>query len=132
MMPFTAAARFDNVRRELIRATMEFSKFFVVGNDLAVSLKARAKKVGHQNHIAHCTDRTFRFGLLAYSASRSHQFWVSVTNFFSTQTTAMIFINQMAARHAVINQPRSKRRHTPQGSCSEGFARCRHCLKVTR
>ena len=132
MMPLTAAACFHNVRRELIGSPMEFSKFLIVGNDLAVSLKARTKKVGHQNHVAHRTNRTFRFGLLANSASRPHQFRVSITDFFLTQTTTVIFINQVAARHAMINQPRSKRRHTPQGSCSEGFARCRHCLKVTR
>jgi len=95
---------------------MEFSKFFIVGNDLAVSLKARTKKIGHQNHIAHRTNRTLRFGLLANPTSGPHEFWVSITHFFSTQTTPVIFVNQVAARHTVINQPRSKRRHTPQGS----------------
>jgi hypothetical protein len=103
MMPFTTAACFDNVRRELIRATMEFSKLFVIGNDLAVSLKSRPKKVGHQNHIAHCTNRTLRLGLLADSTSRPHEFGVSITDFFSPQTTTVIFVNQVATRHAVIN-----------------------------
>jgi hypothetical protein len=68
-----------------------------------VSLKARPKKVGHQNHIAHCTNRTLRLGLLANSTSRPHEFGVSITDFFSTQTTTVVFVNQVATRHAVIN-----------------------------
>jgi len=103
MMPPTAATCFDNVRRELIGSAMEFSKFFIVGNHFAMSLKARAKQVGHQNHITHCTNRTFRFGLLANSTSSPHQFGVSITDFFSTQTTSVIFVNQVATRHAVID-----------------------------
>jgi len=41
MMPLTTAASFNDVRRELVGATMELGEFFIVGHDLAVSLKAR-------------------------------------------------------------------------------------------
>jgi hypothetical protein len=126
MMPLTTTTRLNNVGREFVGPAMELGEFFIVGDDLAMRLKSWAKNIGHQNHVAHRANGTFRFGLFANPARCPQQFGVSITDFFSTQTTTVVFVNQVAARHAVINQPRSKRRHTPQGSCSEGFARCRH------
>lgn len=82
---------------------MEFGEFFVISDDLAVSLQARTKEISHEDNIGDLTNRTLRFGLLANSASSPHQFWVSITDFFSTQTAAVIFVDQVAARHTVIN-----------------------------
>ena len=82
---------------------MEFGKFLVVGDDLAVSLQTWAKEIGHEDNVGDLTNRTLRFGLLANSASSPHQFWVSITDFFSTQTASVIFVDQVAARHTVVN-----------------------------
>jgi hypothetical protein len=38
MVPFTAATRFNDIGREFVGAAMEFGEFFVIGDDLAVSL----------------------------------------------------------------------------------------------
>jgi len=103
MMPLTAAACFNNVCRELVGTTMEFGEFFVISDDLAMSLQAWTKEIGHQDNIGDLTNRTFRFGLLANSASGPHQFWVRITDFFSTQTASVIFVDQVAARHTVVN-----------------------------
>jgi hypothetical protein len=116
MMPLTAAACFHNVRRELIGSPMEFSKFLIVGNDLAVSLKARTKKIGHQNHIAHRTNRTFRFGLLANSTSSPHQFRVSITDFVLGQPTLFVFRNEVLTRESVIDLAAFAARGTAEGS----------------
>jgi len=82
---------------------MEFGKFFVISDDLAMSLQTWTKEVGHEDNIGDLTNRTFRFGLLANSASGPHQFWVSIADFFSTQTASVIFVDQVAARHTVVD-----------------------------
>jgi len=114
MMPLTATTCFNDIGREFVGATMEFGKFLVVGDDLAVSLQTWAKEIGHEDNVGDLTNRTLRFGLLADSAGCPHEFGVRITYFFTTQTAAVILINEVTSSHAVINQTRSKRRHTPQ------------------
>jgi len=82
---------------------MEFSEFFVISDDLAMSLQTWTKEIGHKDNIGDLTNRTFRFGLLANSTSGPHQFWVSIADFFATQTASVIFVDQVAARHTVVN-----------------------------
>jgi hypothetical protein len=103
MMPLTATTCFNDIGREFVGATMEFGKFLVVGDDLAVSLQTWTKEIRHEDNIGDLTNRTLSFGLLADSAGCPHEFGVRITHFFPTQAAAVILINEVTASHAVIN-----------------------------
>jgi hypothetical protein len=103
MMPLAAATCFNDIGRELVGATMEFGKFLIVSDDLAMSRQTCTKEISHENNIGDLTNGTLRFGLLADSAGCPHEFGVRITHFFTTQTAAVILINEVTASHAVIN-----------------------------
>ncbi len=93
MMPAALGARLHHIRGVLLPSALDLFDVFAVGDALAMFWQTRPEHVRHQNNVGDFTNRARGFRWFTKMFGGANEFWMSITDRFSTDSPALHFIN---------------------------------------
>jgi len=103
MMPTALNACFHHIGRVFVARPLQFLDVFAIGDALTMLRQARPKDVCDEDDVGLFTNRTSGLRWFAQMFCGANEFWVGVAYRFTTDSSALHFVDQCATRQLMVD-----------------------------